>query len=139
MIRAVLFDFGGTLYDYRALEPGDRESLVALARWAGVEAPPEEIRRAHRDAMRRVFHGYLPRRFYLHRDLFRDAVVGMLECLRRRAPTRRTSSATGSCSGRCTAATSSCARGWSIRCAPCTIAVCTSAWSATSTTISSST
>ncbi len=79
MIRAVLFDFGGTLYDYRALEPGDRESLVALARWAGVEAPPEEIRRAHRDAMRRVFHGYLPRRFYLHRDLFRDAVVGMLE------------------------------------------------------------
>jgi putative hydrolase of the HAD superfamily len=29
--------------------------------------------------MRRVFAAYLPRRFYLHRDLFRDAVVGMLE------------------------------------------------------------
>jgi putative hydrolase of the HAD superfamily len=85
MIRAVLFDFGGTLYDYRTLEPGDRESLISLARWAGVEAPPEEIRRVHRDAMRKVFHGYLPRRFYLHRDLFRDAVVGMLEAFGARA------------------------------------------------------
>ncbi len=78
-IRAVLFDFGGTLYDYRTLEPGDQESLVALARWAGINAPPDEIRCAYRDSMRRVFHDYLPRRFYLHRDLFCDAVVGMLQ------------------------------------------------------------
>jgi HAD superfamily hydrolase (TIGR01549 family) len=78
-VRAVLFDFGGTLYDYGALEPAERESLVELARWAGVAAPPEAILRAHRDAMRRVFHGYLARRFYRHRDLFRDAVAGMLE------------------------------------------------------------
>jgi putative hydrolase of the HAD superfamily len=77
--RAVLFDFGGTLYDYAALEPGDRECLVALARWAGIDAEEAEIRRAHRQAMRQVFHAYLPRRFYLHRDLFRDVVVGMLE------------------------------------------------------------
>lgn len=77
--RAVLFDFGGTLYDYLALEAGDRECLVALARWAGITAEAGEIRGAHRQAMRRVFSAYLPRRFYLHRDLFRDAVVGMLE------------------------------------------------------------
>src|SRR5260221_7671444 len=77
--RAVLFDFGGTLYDYLTLEPGDRECLVALARWAGITADDAEIRRAHRQAMRRVFAAYLPRRFYLHRELFRDAVVGMLE------------------------------------------------------------
>jgi putative hydrolase of the HAD superfamily len=77
--RAVLFDFGGTLYDYLALEAGDRECLVALARWAGITAEDAEIRRAHRQAMRRIFSAYLPRRFYLHRDLFRDAVVGMLE------------------------------------------------------------
>jgi len=77
--RAVLFDFGGTLYDYATLEPGDRECLVALARWAGVDAEEAEIRRAHRQAMRQVFYAYLPRRFYLHRDLFRDAVVGMLD------------------------------------------------------------
>jgi len=81
VIRAVLFDFGGTLYDYASLEPGDRESLAALASWAGVDAPPTEIRRAYRESMRRVFHRYLPRSFYLHRDLFRDAAAGMLEDL----------------------------------------------------------
>jgi len=80
-VRAVLFDFGGTLYDYATLEPAERESLVDLARWAGVEAEPAAIQRAHREAMRRVFRDYLSRRFYLHRDLFRDAVVAMLESL----------------------------------------------------------
>ena len=79
MTRAVLFDFGGTLYDYRALEAGDRECLVTLARWAGIAAADSEIRLAHRQAMRRTFSTYLPRRFYMHRDLFRDAVIGMLE------------------------------------------------------------
>ncbi len=78
-IRAVLFDFGGTLYDYATLEPAERESLLELVRGAGVQADLLEIRQAQRTAMRRVFHAYLPRRFYLHRDLFRDAVVGMLE------------------------------------------------------------
>lgn len=80
-VRAVLFDFGGTLYDYATLEPAERESLVELAHWAGVDAEPRAIQLAHRDAMRRVFRQYLSRRFYLHRDLFRDAVVAMLNAL----------------------------------------------------------
>jgi 2-haloalkanoic acid dehalogenase type II len=80
-VRAVLFDFGGTLYDYATLEPAERESLVELARQCGIDAEAETIQRAHREAMRRVFRDYLPRRFYLHRDLFRDAVIGMLESL----------------------------------------------------------
>jgi 2-haloalkanoic acid dehalogenase type II len=80
-VRAVLFDFGGTLYDYATLEPAERESLVELVRAAGIEAEPRVIQRVHREAMRRVFHTYLPRRFYLHRDLFRDAIIGMLEDL----------------------------------------------------------
>ena len=79
--KAVLFDFGGTLYDYATLEPAERESLTELARWAGSDAEPRVIHSAHRDAMRRVFRQYLARRFYLHRDLFRDAVVGMLNAL----------------------------------------------------------
>lgn len=79
--RAVLFDFGGTLYDYATLLPGDAECLLQLCQWAGVQAEAAEIRRAQRDSMRRVFHAYLPRRYYLHRDLFRDAVVGTLEGL----------------------------------------------------------
>jgi putative hydrolase of the HAD superfamily len=81
MIRAVLFDFGGTLYDYASLEAAERESLLDLARWAGVAADAAGVQRAHRESMRRVFRAYLPRTFYLHRDLFRDAVAGMLEDL----------------------------------------------------------
>jgi HAD superfamily hydrolase (TIGR01509 family) len=81
VIRAVLFDFGGTLYDYANLVPGDQESLASLCEWAGVSAEPAHIRGAYRDSIRRVFHSYLPRSYYLHRDLFRDAAAGMLEQL----------------------------------------------------------
>jgi 2-haloalkanoic acid dehalogenase type II len=77
--RAVLFDLGGTLYDYMTLEPAERESLLELARQAGVDAEEAAVLRAHRNALRRAFYTYLPQRFYLHRDLFRDALVGMLE------------------------------------------------------------
>src|SRR5262249_20964 len=80
-VRAVRFDFGGTLYDYTALEAAERTSLLELAQWAGVEAEPTMIQQAHRDALREVFYTYLPKPFYLHRDLFRDAVVGMLRRL----------------------------------------------------------
>jgi putative hydrolase of the HAD superfamily len=79
--RAVLFDFGGTLYDYACLAAGDRECLLALAEWSGITADEAAIRRAQRDAMRRVFQAYLARRFYLHRDLFRDAAAGTLQAL----------------------------------------------------------
>ncbi len=76
--RAVLFDFGGTLYDYRCFARAEAESLLQLARWADVDAPVEAIARAHRDAMRRVFDDYRERSFYFHRDLFGDAVRAML-------------------------------------------------------------
>lgn len=81
MTRAVLFDFGGTLYDYATLAPGDAESLLALAAWAGLDADLETIRRAQREAMREVFRTYLPQPYYLHRDLFRDAAAGTLRRL----------------------------------------------------------
>ena len=77
--RAVLFDFGGTLFDYETVAPGERESIVELARWAGVEADSREILRAYRGALKRVFYDYLPRPYYLHRDLFRDALQGMAD------------------------------------------------------------
>ena len=76
--RAVLFDFGGTLYDYGTLLGAERESLLDLARWAGIEAEETAILRAHRDSMKRVFRDYLPRSYYYHRDLFRDALAGMV-------------------------------------------------------------
>jgi putative hydrolase of the HAD superfamily len=84
-VRAVLFDFGGTLYDYETLAPGDQESLMMLAQLAGADAPAGDVQRAYRAALREVFRGYLARSFYLHRDMFRDAVVAMLRELGRSA------------------------------------------------------
>ena len=77
-IRAVLFDFGGTLYDYDTLLPGDRESLLHLAELAGASAEAERVHRAYRSALRAVFRSYLEQSFFLHRDMFREAVEGML-------------------------------------------------------------
>ena len=75
--RAVLFDFGGTLFDYETVAPGERESIVDLARWAGVTTDAREVLRAYRGALKRVFYEYLPRPYYLHRDLFRDVLQAM--------------------------------------------------------------
>lgn len=76
-IKAVLFDLGGTLYDYRTLARAEGECLVELARWLGIEAGEEEVLAAYRDGMKRVFRRYLPLPFYFHRDLFRDALREM--------------------------------------------------------------
>lgn len=76
-VRAVLFDFGGTLFDYETVAPGERESIIDLARWAGAQGEPREILRAYRGALKRVFYEYLPRPYYLHRDLFRDVLQAM--------------------------------------------------------------
>jgi putative hydrolase of the HAD superfamily len=81
-VRAVLFDFGGTLFDYATLAAGERDSVVALARWAGVTAEPATILRLYRAALKRVFYQYLPRPYYLHRDLFRDVLLAMAEDLK---------------------------------------------------------
>jgi putative hydrolase of the HAD superfamily len=81
-VRAVLFDFGGTLFDYDTLAAGERDSVVALARWAGVTAEPAVILHTYRAALKRVFYQYLPRSYYLHRDLFRDVLLAMADELR---------------------------------------------------------
>ncbi|MBC8391677.1 MAG: HAD family hydrolase [Deltaproteobacteria bacterium] len=80
-IKAVLFDFGGTLYDYKILGAAERESLMDLVRWAGVDAGPGpvEVQKAYRKSLKRVFYDYLPKRFYLHSDFFSDALSGMLD------------------------------------------------------------
>lgn len=73
--RAVLFDFGGTLYDYRDLERASRESLRAFVDWHGASIEDAALVAAYRQALRKVFYDYLPRPFYHHRDMFRDALV----------------------------------------------------------------
>lgn len=73
-VRAVLFDFGGTLFDYETLAAGERDVLITLARWAGIEADERDIRRTYRAALKRVFYDYLARPYYLHRDLFDEVL-----------------------------------------------------------------
>jgi putative hydrolase of the HAD superfamily len=77
-VRAVLFDFGGTLYDYDTLLPGDRESLLHLSALAGARTDTDTVYRAYRGALRTAFRNYLERSYYLHRDMFREALEGML-------------------------------------------------------------
>lgn len=73
--RAVLFDFGGTLYDYRDLEAGSRECLRAFLDWHQHEVDDLALSAAYRKSFRKVFFDYLPRPFYHHRDMFRDALL----------------------------------------------------------------
>jgi 2-haloalkanoic acid dehalogenase type II len=72
--RAILFDFGGTLYDYRDLEAGSRECLRAFVDWHGTAIDDATVAAAYRQSLRKVFYDYLPRPFYHHRDMFRDAL-----------------------------------------------------------------
>ncbi|MEW6268327.1 MAG: HAD family hydrolase [Thermodesulfobacteriota bacterium] len=75
--RAVLFDFGGTLFDYADLAAAQLESLECFARELGIEASVGELARAHREATAAAFREYLRRPYYLHRDFFADAIRGM--------------------------------------------------------------
>ncbi len=77
-LQAVLFDFGGTLYDYGSLAHAEAKSLGHLLEWAGIGAPPEEVRLAQRESARKVFADYLRRPFYMHRDLFDDTLRELL-------------------------------------------------------------
>lgn len=79
---AVLFDFGGTLYDYRDLEAGSRECLRAFIDWHGHQVDDAALAAAYRQSLRKVFFDYLPRPFYHHRDMFRDALLELARELR---------------------------------------------------------
>jgi len=80
-IKAVLFDFGGTLFDYAVLENGERECLAELMHLAKIDAESSVVHKTYREALGKVFSEYLPRQFYLHRDLFKDAMLEMLQDL----------------------------------------------------------
>jgi 2-haloalkanoic acid dehalogenase type II len=80
-IRAVLLDFGGTLYDYASLARAEAESLRALLEWVGIEVDRETLRQTQRDVSRPVFREYMTRPYYLHKDLFEDAMRAVVESL----------------------------------------------------------
>lgn len=72
-VRAVFFDFGGTLFSYSDLvgtsfRPILRDAVERL----GVDASLKEAGRAYNQASRESFEEFHSRSYYLHRDLFRD-------------------------------------------------------------------
>ena len=79
--RAVFFDFGGTLFSYAQMRPHFDRMLEELARRHSVTAPMEEIRRTYRSAVVKKMAEFLPRPFYLHRDLFGAVHVDLLTAL----------------------------------------------------------
>jgi HAD superfamily hydrolase (TIGR01509 family) len=71
--RAVLFDFGGTLFSYREVQgrafyPLLLESLERL----GVRAEAREAGRAWRRASAETWRSFNARAYYLHKELFQD-------------------------------------------------------------------
>jgi 2-haloalkanoic acid dehalogenase type II len=81
VIRAVLFDFGGTLFSYETLMPSEMRNMLELVSSAGIDASVDEIARAQRETGRIVMREYMQRPFYLHRDMFRDSLRATLEAL----------------------------------------------------------
>ncbi|MBW2279096.1 MAG: HAD family hydrolase [Deltaproteobacteria bacterium] len=81
MIRAVLFDFGGTLFSYETMMNGESRNLLELAKDAGIEADLTEILRAQREQSRSVFKRYMARPYYRHRDMFNDSMRATLDAL----------------------------------------------------------
>lgn len=71
--RAVLFDFGGTLFSYREVQGRSFRPLIAdaIAR-LGLNADPREVGRAWRRASAQSWQVFNPQPYYLHKDAFQD-------------------------------------------------------------------
>lgn len=80
-LKAAFFDFGGTLYSYQ--NPG--LSLGHIIREAGkrlgLEVDRAGLRETYMAASRASALEFLPRPYYLHRDLFEDTYRRLLEAL----------------------------------------------------------
>ena len=77
--RAVLFDFGGTLFSYLPFRERFGELLVRTAGEHGIDIGVGEAVRAFRASAAPVHARYLQRATYLHRDLFGDLGEAFVE------------------------------------------------------------
>jgi HAD superfamily hydrolase (TIGR01509 family) len=77
-IKAVFFDFGGTLFSYTTINGGgsSRSLFVEAAERLGVSADPKAIGRAYGKASAAAFQKYTVQQYYLHKDLFLDTFRG---------------------------------------------------------------
>lgn len=83
-IKGVFFDLGGTLFSYRHVSRRHGELLAATAARLAL-AEPKLLKRAYATAIAEVTERYADMEYYLHRDLFRDALLSALELAERRA------------------------------------------------------
>ena len=75
-MRAVLFDFAGTLFSDRDLRHAHLGQLRFVARSAGVEVTDEELRAAYRQGMGVAYRAVAVAPAYSHRTLFAAAFTG---------------------------------------------------------------
>lgn len=84
-ITAVLFDLGGTLFDYVHREQMGRPFVDALVR-LGLDPVDPAVVDARRRASQEVERRYAQQAGFVHRDLFRDRVARTAELCGRPAP-----------------------------------------------------
>jgi len=77
----VLFDFGGTLFSYRAARRAVGSVIFTAAEEFGVEAERRELGRHYMQASRAAWETYAPRPYYLHRDVFLETYRGYARAL----------------------------------------------------------
>jgi HAD superfamily hydrolase (TIGR01509 family) len=72
--RAVIFDFGGTLFSYESsvAQRGTGRARM-FAQWLGYTGEMGPVVEALRNGARRAGERHFPRPFYLHREMFADA------------------------------------------------------------------
>lgn len=76
-IKGVFFDLGGTLYSYRHVSRRHGKLLDITAERLEL-SDPKRLKRAYATAMQEVTARYAMLDYYLHRDLFRDALLRAL-------------------------------------------------------------
>ena len=79
--EAAFFDFGGTLYSYQNPGLSLRHVLQQAAGRLGIDASRQELRDAYLVASRAAALEFLPRPYYLHRELFEDTYRRFAEAL----------------------------------------------------------
>jgi putative hydrolase of the HAD superfamily len=80
-LRAVFFDFAGTLFSARALRDVHLAQLRFVGETIGVTASDAGLRAAYREGMGVAYRSIATRPYYLHRELFGAAFVAMASSL----------------------------------------------------------
>ena len=78
-LKAVFFDFAGTLFSDRALRETHLQQLRRVAELIGVDRDDSALRAAYRNGMGVAYRGLAGRSWYAHRELFGAAFAAMAE------------------------------------------------------------